>query len=58
MDLNVTNENNILKHDWQTQVVEPWRKSNRATEELILVFIRCVLAFIFVVVLPCKTKKE
>lgn len=28
MDLNVTNENNILKHDWQTQIVEPWRKSN------------------------------
>lgn len=58
MDLNVTNENNILKHDWQTQIVEPWRKSNRATGDLILVFIRCVLAFIAVAVLPCKTKKE
>lgn len=52
MDLNVTNENNILKHDEQTQVISRWRESSRAAGELILVIIRCVLAAIAVLALP------
>lgn len=52
MDLNVANENNILKHDEQTQVVPYWRKSSWAAGELILVVIRFVLAVIAMLVLP------